>query len=108
LTGGTSADLDVVTAWHIKHEATLDGDETWTTVTQAAASEVSLTGATYAASQVILVIEVHASQLSDGFEWVSLDMADAGVGGTRAGGALAILFDLEVQRKPSNLAQLNA
>jgi hypothetical protein len=107
-TGGTSQDLDAVTAWHIKHEATLDGDETWTTVTQAAASEVSLTGATYAASQAILVIEIHASQLADGFEWVSLDMADPGVGGTRAGAALAILFDLAVQRKPANLAQLNA
>jgi hypothetical protein len=107
-TGGTSADLDVVTTWYHKSEATLDGDETWTKVTQAAASEVSLTGATYAALQMIVVIEVLAEQLPDGHEWVSLDLPDAGAGGTRAGGILAILFNLDVQRAPENLAQLNA
>jgi len=115
-TGGTSADLDStgvagssgVTRWFHKSEATLDGDEVWVEVTQAEASEVSLTGATYAALQMIVVIEVLASQLADGYEWVSVDMADPGVGGTRAGGILAILFDLDVQRKPANLAQLNA
>jgi hypothetical protein len=107
-TGGTLQDLDTVTTWYHKSEATLDGDETWTKVTQVAGSEVSLTGATYAALQMIVVIEVLASQLADGFEWVSLDMADPGVGGTRAGCALAILFNLGVQRAPENLAQLNA
>jgi len=107
-TGGTIQDLDVVTTRYEKTEATLDGDETWTKVTQAAASEVSLTGATFAALQMIVVIEVLASQLADGFEWVSIDMADPGIGGTRAGGILAILFNLNVQRAPENLAQLNA
>lgn len=107
-TGGTTSDLDVVTAWYHKSEATLDGDETWTKVTQVAASEVSLTGATFAALQMIVVIEVLASQLADGNEWVSVDMADPGVGGTRAGGILAILFNLNVQRAAENLAQLNA
>lgn len=106
--GGTSQDLDGVTAWYHKSEATLDGDETWTEVTQAAASEVSLTGATYAALQMIVVIEILAEQLADGYEWVSVDMADPGAGGTRAGCILAILFNLDVQRKPANLAQLNA
>jgi hypothetical protein len=106
--GGTSSDLDVVTTWYHKSEATLDGDETWTKVTQSAASEISLTGATYAGLQMILVAEVLAEQLSDGYEWVSVDMADPGAGGTRAGGILAILFNLEVQRAPENLAQLNA
>lgn len=105
---GTSADLDVVTEWYIKSETTLDGDETWTRVTQAAASEVSLTGATYAATQIILVIEVSANSLSAGYNWVSLDIPDPGTGGTRLGGAIAILYDLAVQRRPDNLAQLNA
>src|SRR6188474_2457582 len=40
--GGTTADLDTVTKYYIKQETTLDGDETWTEVTQAAASEVTL------------------------------------------------------------------
>jgi hypothetical protein len=106
-TAGTSADLDTVTEWYIKHETTLDGDETWTRVTQAAASEVSLTGATYN-TQLILVIEVSATSLLAGYNWVSLDIADPGTGGTRLGGAIAILYDLAVQRRPDNLAQLNA
>lgn len=113
---GTSADLDAVgvtgstgiTRWHHKSETTLDGDETWTTVTQSAASEVSLTGATYSAQQQIVVIEVAADQLADGYEWVSLDIADPGSGGTRLGLVFAILYDLKVQRAPANLAQLNA
>jgi len=107
-TGGTIQDLDVVTTRYEKTEATLDGDETWTKVTQAAASEVSLTGATYAALQVLIVVEVLAAQLADGFEWVSLDIPDPGVGGTRPGCVLAVLFNLNVQRAPENLAQLNA
>jgi len=107
-TGGTSADLDVVTEWYIKSETTLDGDETWARVTQTAASEVSMTGATYTGTQVIMVAEVLADQLSDGYEWVSVDMADPGTGGTRVGGALAIVHGLAVQRRPDALAQLNA
>lgn len=107
-TGGTTQDLDVVTEWFIKHEATLDGDETWTRVTQTAASEISLTGATYAASQAIVVAQVDASSLSDGFEWISVVMADPGTGGTRAGGFLYIPYGLKIQRTPQNLVQPNA
>jgi hypothetical protein len=107
-TGGTSGDLDVVTSWYVKSETTLDGDETWTKVTQSAASEVSLTGATYAAVQLIAVIEVSADSLSDGYEWVSVDMADAGSGGTRPGCIFAIMYDLRVPRAPENMPQPNA
>ena len=107
-TSGTSRDLDVVTTWYVKSEATLDGDETWTKVTQSAASEVSLTGATYAATQAIVVVEVEATQLSDDCEWVSIDIADPGSGGTIPGCVLAIPYGLTVQRAPENLAQLNA
>ncbi|HEV8653253.1 MAG TPA: hypothetical protein VG276_28640 [Actinomycetes bacterium] len=107
-TGGTSQDLDTTTTWYHKSEATLDGDETWTKVTQAAASEVSLTGATYAALQMIVAFEVLGASLPDGFEWVSVDLPDAGAGGTRPGCILAIMFGLNVQRAPENLAQPNA
>lgn len=107
-TGGTSRDLDVVTRYYYKAEASLDGDETWVEVTQAAASEISLTGATFAGQQMIVVWTVDAAQLSDGYEWLSVDIADAGSGGTRPGCVLAILHDLSIMRKPANLAQLNA
>lgn len=107
-TAGTLRDLDVVTQYYYKAEAILDGDETWTKVTQTAASEISLTGATFAAQQMIVAFHVSANSLSDGYEWLSVDVADAGSGGTRPGCVLAILHDLNVQRAPANLAQLNA
>lgn len=104
-TAGTSADLDVVTTYYVKAEASLDGDETWTKATQAAASEV--TDATWDdANQVIVVIEVQSEQLSDGYEWVSVNVADPGT--AHIGAALYILYDLKIQRAPANLAQLNA
>jgi hypothetical protein len=99
--GGTSQDLDIVDHYYVKAEATLDGDETWTRETQSAASEV--TDADWDdANQVIVVIEVDAAQLSDGFEWVSVDVAD--VGTSHIGCVLYILRDLAAQRSPANLA----
>jgi hypothetical protein len=107
-TSGTSADCDVITEYYIKFETTLDGDEVWTRVTQSAASEITLTGATYAATQLILVFEVDAAQLSDGYEWVSVDQADPGSGGTRPGGILVIMNEPAFQRRPDALPQPNA
>jgi hypothetical protein len=107
-TGGTSSDLDVVTEWYIKNATTLAGTEAWTRVTQSIASEISLTGATYAANQVIMVSEIDANSLSDGYTHVSIDIADPGTGGTRLGGVLYIPFGLAVQRRPDALAQPNA
>lgn len=101
LSGGTTQDLDIITDWFKKEEATLDGDETWTRVSQAAASEITVTD-TGAAVEQIYVIEVLASQLSDGFKYLSLNVADASQ--AKIGGVLAILSGLKVQRKPENLA----
>jgi hypothetical protein len=109
-TSGNSKDLDAVTEWYIKQEATLDGDETWTRVTQSAASEISLTGATYAASQLILVAQIDADDLdlANGYEWISVIQADPGSGGTRPGGYLYIPYGLKQQRAPQNLPQPQA
>jgi hypothetical protein len=109
-TAGTTKDLDAVTQWFVKSETTLDGDEAWARVTQAAGSEISLTGATYAATQVIVAAEINTDALdtAGGYEWVSVDMADAGAGGTRAGCIFYIPFGLKVSRRPDRLAQPNA
>lgn len=101
--GGTSQDLDVVTRYYVKSEATLDGDETWTEVTQAAASEVTLAGATYAQVQVLVAIEVDGPQLSDGYTHVSLNVTDPG-SVARLGAVLALPRDLAVMRAPASLA----
>lgn len=100
--GGTTADLDIIDHYYYKSEATLDGDETWTRATQSAASEITNVGA--ASEELLLVIEVEAEQLSDGYKYVSLDIPDLGTNGTRHCAVLYFLRDLEVQRKPANLA----
>lgn len=99
-TGGTSQDLDIIAHYYHKSEATLDGDETWTRATQTAASEVTGVGE----EERIIVFEVEATQLSDGFEWVSLNVADSGATAGKLGCVLYVLRDLAVQRAPANLA----
>jgi len=102
-TAGTSQDLDVVTYYHKIQETTLDGDEVWTKVTQSAASEVVGDG-TSAEEQKIFVIEVDASQLSDGFEYVSAAVTVANAG-AQLGCLLYIVRDLHIAAAPASLAQ---
>jgi hypothetical protein len=106
-TGGTSQDLDIITTFYIKEEATLDGDETWTKVTQAVASEIAAR-ADSAEKQTLWAIDVAAEQLSDGFTHVSLNIPDLGSAAAQWGGVLAILWGLKVQRAPENLVNPQA
>ena len=105
---GTSQNLAVITDYYIKSEASLDGDETWTETTQAAAATISLTGATYAGLQALVFFEVEAPSLSAGYEWISVNIADPGSGGTIPGTVIYIASGLKIQRNPSLLAQPNA
>ncbi|MGI5286636.1 hypothetical protein ACQEVF_25310 [Nonomuraea polychroma] len=102
---GTSQDLDVVTRWFSKREATLDNDEQWTKHTQTAASEVDL-GDDEGQNQVLAVVEVSSKSLSDGYEWVSVNTTDPGATAGKLGCVLAIVYDLTVQRSPELLADL--
>lgn len=102
--GGTTADLDIVDYYYLKDEVTLDGDETWSRLTQTAASEITEAGAagTSAEHEQILVIEVDATQLSDGYDYISLNSGGEG-SNAQLSTCLYILRDLAVQRKPANL-----
>lgn len=101
-TSGTSQVLAKLTGYYMKQTVTaLDGTETWTKVTQAAGSTITF-NATSAQSQAIYVIELEASSLSDGFDYISLDVADTG-SNAQLGGVLYFLRDLHVMRKPANL-----
>lgn len=103
-TSGNSQDLDVVDTYYKKEEAELDGDETWTKVTQTAGD---ITDADWDdANEVLVVAEIQATQLSDGYEWVSVNIADTGT--AQVGAVLYIMYDLAVQRAPENLAEPNA
>lgn len=105
-TGGTSQDLDIITKYYYQDETTLDGDETWTEGSQSAASEITNIGS--ASAQQLVAIEVRSEQLSDDFEWVSLNVPDLGTNGTKFVAILNVTHDLMVMRKPTNLANLNA
>lgn len=110
-TGGTSQNLAAITDWYHKSTAAaLTGAEAWTEVTQAAAATLALanTGPVPAANQAIVWFDVEADSLSAGFEWLSVNIADPGVGGTILGGLLYIPTGLKIMRRPDLLAQPNA
>jgi hypothetical protein len=92
-------DLDVVTEYYLKSEATLDGDEVWSKVTQTAGDITPAASDT----QQILAFYIDADQLSDTYTHVQVNTADVTTAG-QIGGILYILHDLKVQRAPANLA----
>lgn len=98
---GTSQDLAKITEVYKKAEATLDGDETWTKVSQAASATFT-EAATDDTLQAIYAFVVRADQLSDGYSYISVDIADTGTAGT-LGTVLYLLHDLAVKRAPENL-----
>jgi hypothetical protein len=104
-TGGTTANLATIDHYYVKSEATLDGDETWTRVAQAAAATIADPGGagTSAEEQQILVFHVEGVELADGYTHISVDAADVGTN-AQLGAVLYFLYDLMVPRAPANLA----
>jgi hypothetical protein len=102
-TGGTSANLVEIDHWYIKSDTTaFDGAETWTKTTQTAAA--TATDATWAETDTLIVIEVAASALSDGYTHLSVNVGDVG-SNAQLGAILYILHGLNAQRAPANLPQ---
>lgn len=102
---GTSTDLAVITEFYKKTETTLDGDETWARVSQAAAATANL-GLTTAEEETIGVFQFTADQLSAGYEWISCNIA-ATVANAQLVSGLYILTGLRIMREPTLLANLN-
>lgn len=100
--GAGATDLDVVTEWYKKSATTLAGTETWTKVTQSAASEITDMGD--ASKQLLAVVEIEAGSLSDGFAYVSANIPDAGSNATMFACGIWVVHGLYVMRSPANLA----
>lgn len=99
--GGSAAALNVDHYW-AKAAVSLVGTTTWSKVTMASGRTVTLTS--QAANQGIYVIEIDVQKdLTDGYDYVSVDTADAG-STAQLGGILYILADLTIRRDPANLA----
>ncbi len=108
-TAGTSQNLAAITDVYRKSVASpLLGTETWAEHTQAAAATFTIAGATYAAHQGYWLFEIESGALSAGFEWLSVNIADPGAGGTILGGVTYIPTGLKIMRRPDLLAQPNA
>jgi hypothetical protein len=112
-TSGNSADLDAtgnstsqgIEKYYIKAETALDNDESWVKVTQSAASECTVVGATYGTQQKLVAIYVDADWLADGYTHISVNVACT----TSTSQLLAVLYikhDLLSQRSPANLPNL--
>lgn len=98
---GTPQALAKITEVYKKTEATLDGDEAWVKVTQAAGSTFT-EAATDDTLQAIYAFTVSADSLSDGYKYISVNVADPGTAGT-TGAVLYLLHDLKVKRAPANM-----
>lgn len=107
-TGGTIRDLDIVTKYYLKDALALTSATTWAEISQSATSEIADAGGagTSAEHSQVLVIEVDETQLSDGYEWLSINVPQPGA--TKLGCAFYIMSGLKVQRAPANLADPNA
>lgn len=108
-TGGVSQNLAAITTWYRKSVASpLLGTEVWVETVQAAGATLTLAGATFAAHQQLVLFEIESGALSAGFEWLSVNIADPGAGGTILGGVLYIPSGLKIQRQADLLVQPNA
>lgn len=103
-TGGTSADLAVIDKIYRKSETLLDNDESWSKTTQTAAAIMTAVAAE-AEKQNIYVIHVEASDLDDGYAWISVNMADLAEA-AKYGCAIYLKHGLKVKRAPENLGNL--
>lgn len=102
-TGGNSQNLAVISEYFVKSEATLDNDETWARVTQAAAATITDPGGagTSAEEQQIVVFTVSLDQLSDGFKYISVDVADVGAN-AQLGTVLYIMHPTDKHALPTS------
>jgi hypothetical protein len=108
-TAGTSQNLAAIGDWYRKAVASpLLGTEQWVETNQALAATLTLAGATFATFQMIVFFEIESGALSAGFEWLSVNIADPGAGGTIIGGLFYVPSGLKIKRRPDLLAQPNA
>lgn len=109
-TGGTTATAaDAVSAAYVKSETALDNDESWVALTPAS-GVVTLAGATYAATQKIVVVEVDLKKLGtvtdSSFTHVSANVASGSTDAAQLGGVLYVLHGLVSGRAPTSLGNL--
>ena len=106
-TGGTSQNMATPPAYYWqKTAAALTGAETWSQVTASYTSGAqTLTGEE--GNQGIFVWDILSEDLSAGFSYIEVDVAQAGTV-AQLGAVLLIPHDLLSERSPANLSALSA
>jgi hypothetical protein len=101
--GGTSANLAVVSSYYLKDATALAGTETWAKETQAAGAVVTDPGGagTSAEHQQIAVIHVRAEDMPAGKPYLSLNIAD--VGANAQIGAVLYITHPTIREAPESL-----
>lgn len=105
---GTPRDLDIITEFYAKIPTSTDllGSETWTKCTQTAASEIAASQTNMVGTctkSILVALTVFSDQLSDGYNYLAVNVPDLGSGGAQWGTIIAIKFGLLTQRAPANL-----
>jgi hypothetical protein len=102
-TGGTSANLATISAYHLKDATALAGTETWVKKTQATAATVTDPGGagTSAEHQQIAVFHVRREDMPAGKPYLSLNIAD--VGANAQLGAVLYITHPTVREEPPGL-----
>ena len=80
--------------------------DAFASLSEGTSSLAGLLGILDDANQVLVAFKVRAEQLTDAFEWVSVNVADPGT--AHIGAVIAIMHALRVRRSPQNLVQPNA
>lgn len=95
--GGSTADLATISAYHLKDGATLAGTEKWAKLTQSAAATIADPGGagTSAEHQQLCVIHVRAEDMPIDKRYLSLNIAQV----STAAQVAAVLYILHPQRK---------
>jgi hypothetical protein len=101
--GGTSANLAIITEYFVKREATLDNDEVWERFTQSAAATIADPGGatTSAEEQQIVVFTVANEELPAGHKYISVDVADTGTN-AQLGTVLYIMHPQDKKALPTD------
>lgn len=106
--GGTTTNLNAgtntngVAVWWLKQATTLAGTETWAKQTQAAGATVTIPGASYAAKQFLVAVQLNTKDIDDGYDYVSCSVGALATA-SRFITIMPALTDLVTRRDPAQM-----
>jgi hypothetical protein len=100
---GSAKDLAVIDTYYKKEGALLTAVGTWTKVTQAASTQITLTGSAQLQGKYAFFVPSEALDADNGFDCIQLSVADTGAAGVELMNVDYILVGLRFAAAPENL-----